>query len=58
MNITEAQYYKTPDGTDETYIKATIDGQKVFIPQDPENRHFEEIQKQVAEKKLTIKEAD
>jgi len=58
MNIKEAQYYKTPYGTDKTYLKATIDGEKLFIPQDPLNRHFAEIQKQVAEKKLIIKEAD
>tara|TARA_A100000172_G_scaffold22953_1_gene13190 strand:- start:496 stop:669 length:174 start_codon:yes stop_codon:yes gene_type:complete len=39
-------------------IFATIDGVKMTVPQDPDNMHFAEIQKQVADKKLTIKEAD
>ena len=55
MNITQAQYF---DLMGETYIIATIDGQEVTVPPDPDNRHYAEILKKVAEKKLTIKDAD
>ena len=39
-------------------IKATIDDTEMFVPLDPNNRHYAEILKQVEEKKLTIKDAD
>lgn len=39
-------------------IKATVDGKETFIPKVDGNRHYQEILKQVAEKKLTIKKAD
>ena len=61
MNITSAQYMnatKLHDGT--TYqdnIKTTIDGTEMFVPLDPDNRHFIAIQKWVAEGN-TIEEAD
>tara|TARA_A100001391_G_scaffold170118_1_gene131085 strand:- start:252 stop:419 length:168 start_codon:yes stop_codon:yes gene_type:complete len=55
MNITQAQYFNL---LGETYIIATIDGQEVTVPQDPDNRHYAEILKQVKEGKLTIKDAD
>ena len=38
-------------------VKATIDGQELFVPKDPNNRHWEAIQEWVAEGN-TIQEAD
>ena len=66
MNITEVKHcsitrYK---GTDAevtitgVVVIATIDGETVYVPTDPNNRHYAEILKQVAEGKLTIKDAD
>jgi len=55
MNITSAQYI-----VDEDYnsIQATIDGQEVFVPLDPANRHYAEILKQVEAGTLTIADAE
>lgn len=56
MNIKEAKYctgIETPK-----YIEAVIDGQTWSVPIVEGNRHYDEIMRQVAEKKLTIKEAD
>ena len=39
-------------------IKATGDGKETFIPKVDGNRHYQEIQKQVADGKLTIKDAE
>ena len=57
MNITSAQY--------DTYIpninlsiKATIDGQELSVPLDPDNRHYAEILRQVDAGTLTIAAAD
>jgi len=63
MNITQAQY-KSIDGDsieDEengSYIKATIDGQEMFVPISSGNRHYAEILRQVQEGTLTIQDAD
>ena len=57
MNITSAQYDKQINDSDKTII-AEIDGQKMFVPLDPANRHYAEILKQVAEGTLTIKDAE
>ena len=44
MNITSAKYYKSPDMTgDATTIKATIDGQELFVPICVGNRHYKAI---------------
>ena len=58
MNITSAQYKVDLDGVTKTIIKTTIDGTVYDIPLDPNNRHYVEIQKQVKEGKLTIKDAE
>ena len=58
MNITSAQYIKSRDDTDNTSIKATIDGKVWFVPLEPANTFYAEILKQVKEGKLTIKDAD
>ena len=54
MNITEAQYT-----TSENKIIRIVEGSNTrFVPVDPNNRHYEEILKQVAAGTLTIKDAD
>ena len=55
MNITSAQYN---EGLGDKNIKATIDGEEVFVPMSENNRHYAEILKQVKEGTLTIKDAD
>jgi hypothetical protein len=52
MKITSAKY------ENDVIIKATIDGQEMYVPLDPANRHYAEILKQVADGTLTIAEAD
>ncbi len=56
MNITSAQYIVDMDDNN-SGIKATIDGQEVFVPLDPANRHYAEILKQVEAGTLTIADA-
>ena len=59
MNITKAEYKNSiTSGEKNAYIEATIDEKVWFVPLDPANRHYAEIQKQVKEGKLTIKDAD
>ena len=60
MIIKNAQYHKHPDRPDEGNISilATIDGQKIAVPLDPDNRHYAEILRQVEEGTLTIKDAE
>ena len=59
MNITSAQYWaSTVDGSN-TSIKATIDGEVVFVPNNSSgNRHYDEIMRQVEAGDLTIADAD
>lgn len=58
MNITSAQYQAdTLTGTNSS-IQATMDGQELFVPLDPANRHYAEIMRQVEAGTLTIAEAD
>ena len=57
MNITSAKYIAGLDNENST-IKATIDGQVMFVPINAQdNRHWVAIQKWVAEGN-TIAEAD
>lgn len=58
MNITSAQYTLDVDGVTIASIRATIDGQELFVPLDPANRHYAEIMRQVEAGELTIAEAD
>ena len=58
MNITSAQYTKNKEGTGNDNIKATIDGKVWFVPLEPANTFYAEIQKQVKEGKLTINDAE
>ena len=57
MNIESAQYTRNSDDTANDNIKVVIDGQEMFVPLDPANRHYQAIQKWVAEGN-TIAEAD
>ncbi len=57
MIITNAQYVTNLD-VENSSIKATIDGQEMFVPQDPNNTHYAEILKQVADGDITIADAD
>ena len=58
MNITSAQYIVDPMTGETACIKATIDGQQMFVPLDPANRHYAEIMRQVEAGELTIQAAD
>ena len=53
MNISNARYIDSNN----TSISVTIDGKEMFVPLDPNNRHYQAIQKWVAEGN-TIQEAD
>lgn len=57
MNITTAQYILGRDGNNDS-VKATIDGEVIFVPLDPANRHYAEIMRQVEAGELTIQEAE
>ena len=58
MNITSAKYLKDGISDENSSIKATIDGQELFVPLAEGNRHYDEIMRQVEAKELTIEEAD
>ena len=56
MTITSAQYVQTDGVT--VAIKAVIDGVTWSVSMQPGNRHYDEIQRQVAAGTLTIQDAD
>ena len=56
MNITSAKYVAY-DGVND-HIDIVIDGDTYSVPLDPANRHYAEIQRQVAAGELTIQDAD
>ena len=58
INITSAKYIKDEKTNENSSIKATIDGQELFVPLAEGNRHYDEIMRQVAAGELTIEEAD
>ncbi len=57
MNITSAQHQVDVEGSTSVSMKATIDGQIMFVPLDPDNRHYQAILEWVAEGN-TIEDAD
>ena len=57
MNITSAQYVSDISGNNSS-IKIVVDGQKMFVPLDNGNRHYDEIMRQVNAGTLTIQDAD
>ena len=58
MEITSAQYTTGPLSDTICGIRATIDGQEMFVPLEPANRHYTEIMRQVEAGTLTIQEAE
>jgi hypothetical protein len=57
MNIVNAKYFKDIiDNIDG--IKATINGEVLSVPLDPNNRHYAEILRQVEAGTLTIADAE
>ena len=58
MNITEAKYLKDMVTEQVDTIKATIDGEEMFVPIAEGNRHYDEIMRQVDAGELTIEEAE
>ena len=58
MNITSAQYTRNIEDTENENIKATIDGQEMFVPMSEGNRHWDEIKERVDAGELTIEDAD
>ena len=58
MKITNAQYMKDYENTKISNIRCDIDSVTVYVPLDSNNRHYIEIQKQVKEGTLTIKDAE
>ena len=58
MNITSAQYVLSSISGENNSIEAVINGETLSVPLDPANRHYDEIQRQVAAGTLTIQDAD
>lgn len=58
MNIESAQYGVDERTNENVCVKALIDGSEMFVPLDPNNRHYAEILLQVEAGELTIQEAN
>ena len=58
MNITNAQYIRDPLHDRIETIKATINGEIMFVPMSPANSDYAEIMRQVEAGELTIEEAE
>ena len=58
MNITSAQYVIDVKTNENIGILAVIDGEQTGVPLSAGNRHYDEIQRQVAAGELTIQDAD
>ena len=58
MKITNAQYMKDYENTKVVTIRCDIDSVTMYVPLDPNNRHYAEILKQVEEGTLKIEDAD
>jgi len=58
MIITDAKYILNQSESANEAINCVIDGQKMSVPLDPANRHYDEIMRQVAAGTLTIADAD
>jgi hypothetical protein len=57
MNITSAKYMKDPMTGKNASIDIIINNEKLCVPLDPDNRHYQAIQEWVKEGN-TIQEAD
>jgi len=58
ISVTFAQYLVNPMTNEVGSISATIDGQELFVPLDPANRHYAEIMRQVDAGELVIQDAE
>ena len=58
MNITSAKYVNDENGQQLDVLKCVIDEVNMWVPMTAGNRHYVEIQKQVAAGDLTIADAD
>ena len=59
IKIENEQYGNVfPDDSAPIEIRATVDGDVVSIPIDPDNRHYAEAMRQVAAGTLTIADAE
>ena len=58
LDITSAKYVNDPANIKAVSITATVDGDILFVPLDPANRHYAEIMRQVEAGELTIQDAD
>jgi len=58
MTITSAQYMLDLLSNEVSSIRATIDGQELFVPLDPANRHYAAIIEMVDEGTLVIADAE
>jgi len=57
MEITNAKYGVDQAGNN-IGVMADFDGKTLWVPNDPANRHYTEILRQVAAGELTIADAD
>ena len=58
MIVTNAQYIIDIISSNNIAIKSTIDGTEMFVPIDPDNRHYQAIQEWAKIDGNTIAEAD
>ena len=58
MEIKNAKHMIDRISKEKIAITATIDGQNLTVSLDPDNRHYAEILKQVADGTITIKDAE
>ena len=57
MNIISAKYMSGSEEGQNSSIKCKIDSKEIFVPLDPDNRHYQAIQEWVAEGN-TIEDAE
>jgi len=57
MTITSSKYLLDMEGNNSSVL-ATIDGQVLYVPLDPDNTEYAEILRQVADGTITIAAAD
>ena len=58
MEIKNAKYLKDIMDDKNMAVNVEIDGENLTVPLDPNNRHYAEILRQVADGTLTIADAD
>ena len=58
MNITNAKFINDIITNVKDNIKATIDGKEMFVPLDPNNRHYQAIQEWAKIEGNEIEDAD